>query len=356
MTLSLLLPSCIATCIWNSPHNRSKYKFICSCKRCTASPEPYVDLILNCDARNLNSPEDTVTDPAIEDLDDILQQAISEYSLGDDPKACCDMIESMLAENLMSDLQQEELSRRKYILHPLHHICLNTFMTLASAYRFRALKLNTDSLHGGNSGAVFRMTKAAAAYSFVLAGATHHLFLSECSFMTPLSHFLLSSGQFMLDFVECIKGETRKNASEAKFNFASCSINFASCSANHDSMQFHQFRSTCEEFGKHMLSLSLQCWPYLAQSLPCLEKIKNPVDFSWLGTAIFQSLHLSEEDSANISCTDGPAAFIEEQECILSLAVCCITYCKYLASICYSPQHYLADHAKDLLEGINLAQ
>jgi hypothetical protein len=25
----------------------SKYKFICSCRRCIASPEPYTDLILN---------------------------------------------------------------------------------------------------------------------------------------------------------------------------------------------------------------------------------------------------------------------------------------------------------------------
>jgi queuine/archaeosine tRNA-ribosyltransferase len=25
----------------------SKYKFICSCKRCTSSPEPYVDFLLN---------------------------------------------------------------------------------------------------------------------------------------------------------------------------------------------------------------------------------------------------------------------------------------------------------------------
>lgn len=74
------------------------------------------------------------------------------------------MIESMLAKNLMSDLQQEELSRRKHILHSLHHICLSSYMTLASAYRFRALKLNTDGLHEGHSGAFFRMTKAAAAY------------------------------------------------------------------------------------------------------------------------------------------------------------------------------------------------
>ncbi|KAM3367434.1 hypothetical protein ACQJBY_016187 [Aegilops geniculata] len=243
----------------------SKYKFICSCERCTASPESYVDFILNCDFRNLSSPENAFISRAIEDFDDILQQAISEYSLG----------------------------------------------------------------------------------------ATHHLFLSERSFMTPLAHFLLSAGRSMLGFVECVKGERRKNVSQAKFSFASCSAS----SGTRDSMQYHQFRSTCEEFGKRMLSLSLQCWPFLVQSSPCLEKIKNPIDFSWLGTAIFQSLHLSVVDSANLFCTDGLEIFTEEQKgCILSLAICCITFCEYLANICYGPQHYLANHAKDLLEGINLAQ
>ncbi|XP_015692119.1 protein SET DOMAIN GROUP 41 [Oryza brachyantha] len=106
----------------------SKYKFICSCERCTAVPKPYGDLILSCDARNLNTSDDAVTDPAIKDLDNILQQAISECSFLDDPKACCDVIESMLSENLMSNLQQEEQSPRKYILHPLHHISISSFM------------------------------------------------------------------------------------------------------------------------------------------------------------------------------------------------------------------------------------
>ncbi|XP_044324452.1 protein SET DOMAIN GROUP 41 isoform X4 [Triticum aestivum] len=314
----------------------------------------YIDLLqTRCDFRNLNSPENAFISRAVEGFDDILQQAISEYSLGDDPKACCAMIESLLSENLMGDLQQVELSRKRHILHPLHHICLRAYMTLASAYRFRALEFNTDGFKGENSAVSFKMTKAAVAYSFLLAGATHHLFLSERSFMTSLAHFLLSAGRSMLDFVECVKGERRKNVSQAKFSSASCSAS----SGTRDSMQYHQFRSTCEEFGKRMLSLSLQCWPFLVQSSPCLEKIKNPIDFSWLGTAIFQSLHLSEVDSANLSCTDGLEILTEEQKgCILNLAICCITFCKYLANICYGPQHYLANHAKDLLEGINLAQ
>ncbi|KAG8064469.1 hypothetical protein GUJ93_ZPchr0004g39975 [Zizania palustris] len=198
----------------------SKYKFVCSCNRCTALPQPYVDLILNCDARNLNSPEDAVTGPAIEDLDNVIQQAISEYSFGGDPKSCCDIIET-----------------------------------------------------------------------------------------------------------------------------------------KRDSVQYHQFRSTCEKFGNHMLSLSLQCWPFLAQSLACLEKIKNPIEFSWLGPAVFQSVQLSDEDSAKLSCTHGPSVLMEGQkDCVLRLAVCCITYSKYLAGICYGPKHYLTDRAKDMLECINLVQ
>ncbi|OEL16775.1 Protein SET DOMAIN GROUP 41 [Dichanthelium oligosanthes] len=326
-----------------------KYKFICSCNRCIASPEPYVDLILNRDARDLNKPEDAVAAPRFEDLDDDLQQAISEYSSGNDVKACCDMIESMLSENLMRDLQKGALSGRKHILHPLHRVCFNAYMALASAYRFRALSLKTVSLHGEKSDDVFRMAKAAAAYSLLLAGATNHLFLSECSFMMPLSHFLIGAGQSLFFLVESMKGEMRQYLSEAKFAFPSC----PESSAKHDPVTYNEFRSTCEGFGKQMLSLSFHCWSFLVQGLPCLEMIKNPIDFSWLGTAIFQFL-LSEEDYSNLSAHD-PTSFTNEQkECILSLAICSVTYCKYLTSICYGPQHYLADHANDILEGIDI--
>ncbi|CAN6241775.1 unnamed protein product [Urochloa humidicola] len=281
-----------------------KYKFICSCNRCIASPEPYVDLILNCDARDLNKPEDAVAAPTVEDLDDDdLQQAISEYSLGGDAKACCDMIESMLLENLMR-VHKGELSGRKQILHPLHRVCLKAYMALASAYRFRALSLKTVSLRGEKG-----------------------------------------TGQSLFFLVESTKGEMRQYLSEAKFTFPSC----LESSAKHDSLKYSEFRSTCEGFGKQMLSLSSHCWSFLVQGLPCLEKVKNPIDFSWLGTIICQFL-LPEEDYANRSAQD-PTSFTKEQkECILSLAICCVTYCKYLTGICYGPQHYLAVHAKDTLE------
>lgn len=301
--------------------------------------------------RDLDKAEDTVTTPAIEDLGDILQQAISEYTSNDDPKACCDMIESMLSNNLVSGLKQEEISGRKHILHPLHHICLTAYMTLASAYRFRALSLEAVCLDGENTDDFFRMAKASAAYSLVLAGTTHHFFLSECSFMIPLSHFLLNTGQSLLYLVESMNGKTKRNISEARCRFSSCPVS----STKNDSPPYREFRSTCEGFAKQMLSLSLHCWSFLVRNLPCMEKIKNPMEFSMLGTTIYQSV-LSEEDHVNLSAHE-PVGFTKKQtECILSLAVCCITYCKYLASICYGPQHYLADHAKCLLEGIDLAQ
>ncbi|TVU14527.1 hypothetical protein EJB05_38002, partial [Eragrostis curvula] len=325
-----------------------KYKFVCSCKRCTASPESYTDLILNCDARDLRKPDVAATELAVEELNDALQLAISEYTSGDDAKACCDMIESILSKNMMSDLQHEELSRRIFILHPLHYICLSSYMTLASAYRFRVLSLEPGSLHGEKNDDRFRMVKAAAAYSLMLVGTTHRFFVSECSFMIPLSHFLLSAGQAMLFLVESIKGDTNKNVIEGKFTLPP----IPASSIKHDSLQYHEFKSTCEAFGKQMLFLSLHSWPFLVQSLPCLQKIKNPIEFSWLGATIFESLHLSEEDYADI-CAHDPAAFKKGQKnCIFRLAICCITYCKYLASICYGPQHYLTNHAKDLLEVI----
>jgi hypothetical protein len=306
-----------------------------------------------CDTRYLSKPEDAGTAQAIDDLNVAIEEAISEYTLGDDAKACCDMIESILSKNLMNDLQGKELSGRIPMLHPLHHICLSAYIALASAYRFRALSLEMGNLHGEKNADFFRMARSAAAYSLLLAGTTHHLFVSECSFMVPLSHFLLSAGHSMSFLVDCIKGETKKVVIEPNFTFSS----IVASSSKHDPVQYYEFRPTCEASAKQMLFLSLHCWPFLVQGLPCMQKIKNPVEFRWLGAAIFQFPHLSEEDYANLSAVEPAASRKGHEYYILRLAICCITYGKYLASVCYGPQHYLADDAKDLLEGIiNLTQ
>ncbi|KAF3337666.1 protein SET DOMAIN GROUP 41 isoform X2 [Carex littledalei] len=86
---------------------RSKYRFTCQCSRCTESPQSYVDYILTCDSRIINSHQGTVTctNRALqyEHLSDAVQEAIEEYTSSDNPKLCCDKLEIILSQNSLSN-------------------------------------------------------------------------------------------------------------------------------------------------------------------------------------------------------------------------------------------------------------
>ncbi|KAJ8476975.1 hypothetical protein OPV22_020702 [Ensete ventricosum] len=122
-----------------------KYRFVCCCGRCSASSPLYLDFVLNCDARELSLDNcSNSTDPSCEGVADILDQAIADYTLDENPESCCEKLESML---FCSSQDKEFQAGGRIKLHALHHLSLNAYITLSSAYRtclFNLLAISLD--------------------------------------------------------------------------------------------------------------------------------------------------------------------------------------------------------------------
>ncbi|KAJ1438440.1 Tetratricopeptide-like helical domain superfamily [Sesbania bispinosa] len=120
----------------------SKYCFICCCKRCSALPVTYVDRALqeisvycrdsSCSCSNY----EFFRDMADRRLTEFFDNIISEYLSDGDPESCCEKLEKILMQGLNEQLEGiEGKSNCKFMLHPLHHLSLNAYTTLASAYK-----------------------------------------------------------------------------------------------------------------------------------------------------------------------------------------------------------------------------
>ena len=85
------------------------------------------------------------------------------------------------------------------MLHPLHYLSLNAYPTLASTYKVRASDFwYAPSEVDLNQFEAFDMSRASAAYSLLLAGATHHLFNSESSQIAFVANFWSSAGESVI--------------------------------------------------------------------------------------------------------------------------------------------------------------
>ncbi|KAF7811258.1 protein SET DOMAIN GROUP 41 [Senna tora] len=214
---------------------RSKYRFICCCERCSTLPFTYVDHALqaisavNLDSSGLSSCSLVSRDKAVR-LTEYIDEVISEYlsdSAGD-PESCCKKLEYILGQGLKED---EEQSQSSFKLHPLHHLSLNAYTTLASAYKVRATSLFSDV--DENQSEAFDMSRTSTAYSLLLANATHHLFRSESSLIASVANFWMDAGESLL----CLSrmGMVVSNLpSLSKFECSNCSLvnRFRVCASN----------------------------------------------------------------------------------------------------------------------------
>ncbi|KAJ3700418.1 hypothetical protein LUZ61_004123 [Rhynchospora tenuis] len=310
----------------------SKYRFTCQCSRCTESPENSVDYILTCDSRTLNSQKGTITctDKATghKQLSDAVQEAIKEYISFDNPKLCCDKLETMLSQNsLVNSLHLSELAADRFSLHPVHHLSLMAYTTLASSYKWRSqISDNKQS---------FNLSRISVAYSTLLCFSAYRLFLGEPSLMASTSHFLLSAGEAMLDLLGNNKME-HFISSNSQFHLST------------DSLPLDDFQSTNRQFVECVSELLPQCWPFLVQDSLYLKTVKSPIDFSQDCVENYQ-LGVSVTKQECFVCKSKSEKFKKEQECLYKLAVHCVTHGMYLASICYGSNCHLADKAKNLL-------
>ncbi|KAJ3675153.1 hypothetical protein LUZ60_004195 [Juncus effusus] len=291
----------------------SKYRFICQCKRCSESPLNYIDYILTCDSKGLNSQDRTGTSASAaskyEYLYNEIQEAIEEYTSFNNLKLCCDKIERILSQNFLS-------------LHPLHFLSLNSYITLSSAYKFR-FKISEKN-------EFFNLDRYASAYSILLSFSTYNLFLFQPSLIASTSHFLLNTGETILSIFE----QKLETSSSLKLKLNSSL----------------DFESNTKQFVECAFSLLSKCWPFLVQNNLYLEKIKSPIDFSWIGFKMNRNNVLNASKIRCFACKfELNTIFEEERKCLYKLAIHCIIHGMYLANVCYGPRHYLIDKVKTLL-------
>ncbi|XP_039139389.1 protein SET DOMAIN GROUP 41 [Dioscorea cayenensis subsp. rotundata] len=305
----------------------SKYRFVCACVRCSASPQQYVDRVISSDLRTLNSCDDDV-DTKLKELADFLDQVIDKYLEDGNSQVCCEMVESMLLSESFGD-------KHKFKLHPFHHLSLSAYISLSSTYKVLA-----NDFAEVNISLNFKMSRAAASYALLLAGATNHLLLSDVSLIANATLFWINAGEAILDLVKSLKWESDK---------AEYCINVTSPSAS-----WNEFEETSVWCSNRISGTLINTWPFLVEGFPFLEKIEHPLNFTWLGlpksggevddpNSRKLDLHFESQFKASVVTIE------PERRNLFQVATLCLYYGRYLASICYGPKSYLLDHINHLL-------
>ncbi|XP_021737755.1 protein SET DOMAIN GROUP 41-like [Chenopodium quinoa] len=329
-----------------------EYKFVCSCKRCSAVPQDYVDHALqemfcaNFTRGCSKTLDNDYKDQVVELLSDMLDSTIEEYMEVGDPVSCCEKLEGLFSEGLLN----QHLGQAKgdvaidVKLSPFHYLSLNAYTTLISTYNMRA------NFSGEMDHLSIDMSRTRAAYSLLLAGATHHLFLSEPSLIASAATFWIDAGQSLLS-IGCpfwssfANGKLRNLPDAPEVNCPGCSLmdNFKSHYI-FTQTQNKYFDNTTQVFHKCTSIITPKVWSFLIQGCKNLKDVKDPIDFSWIQVkrtfeytwsqqAEFNSCHGSENGDLS-KCVSGDES-IDVRTATYQLGVHCLLYGGFLSSICY---------------------
>ncbi|XP_065847564.1 protein SET DOMAIN GROUP 41 [Euphorbia lathyris] len=331
----------------------SKYRFVCCCSRCSASPPSYVDHILqeittsNLASSSLSSDHSFCRDKAMRKLTDLVDEVITEYLSVDDAESCCEKLESLLIVGLLDETSENkeikpQLSVR---LHPLNHLSLNVYMTLASAYSVRASDLQeVNSEMDKNQLKSFNMMRKAAAYSFLLAASTCHLLCFEASLIVSVGNFCTSAGESLLTLARSSAWNSFGNRelpdsqllSLGEHKCSKCSmIDRYEANQSVSQGQYEDIKSISSEFLDCMSSFSTEIWSSLSQGCHYLKMFSNPTDFVSLGI-----LTNASQFEANSDCWTEQKFTNHARMNIFQLGVHCLLYGKLLAGMCYNKHEY----------------
>ncbi|KAK1555610.1 hypothetical protein Q3G72_028937 [Acer saccharum] len=342
----------------------SKYQFVCCCKRCTASPPTYVDRTLeeiSAYSLELNSRFDHHfnRDEANQKLTDYMDEVVTEYLSVGDPESCCKKMEHLLNQGLLCELS--ETGEGKVVLnlrlHPLHHLALNAYTTLASAYKIRSndlLALNSDN--DAHNLEAFNMSRTSAGYSLLLAGATDYLFQSESSLIASAANFWESAGESLLTLARSsgwnlfVKpGKPVSNSSLKTHKCSKCSL-MDRLEVNGPAENADFGNISCK-FLDCISNMTRKVWNSITYSCAHLQTYKDPINFSRLSKSsnlwdlqahcgsIDEGSHFGSEGS--ISRIEAQVYTEEVKVSIFQLGVHCLAYGGYLANICYGKNSHL---------------
>ncbi|CAJ2666304.1 unnamed protein product [Trifolium pratense] len=344
----------------------SKYRFICCCKRCSSQPFTYVDhalqeiSVFSGDSSVLRSNYKFCRDTADRRLTDSIEDVISEYLLVGDSVTCCENLEKILIEGLNDEKLEgnERKSHFKFTLHPLHHLSLSSYTTLASAYKVRASDLlSVDSEMDLNQSKAFHMSRTSAAYFLLLAGAAHHLFISESSLIASVANFWIGAGESLLTLTRNSEWSKFVNfdsvlsnlASDTNFECSKCSLmdRFKACTLN-GQIKSEEFENVSNDFIHCVSDITPKVWSFLVYGCHFLKSCKDPINYNWLTS--FESDSCYTHESENVIGVSERAYNDQTGAHILQLGEHCLTYGRLLACICYGPHSQLVSHVQNIID------
>ncbi|CAA7024418.1 unnamed protein product [Microthlaspi erraticum] len=292
----------------------SKYRFMCNCRRCAASPLAYVDSVL--EGVLALEPEKTTVghhhgatskDDAVRKITDGIEEAIDGF-LSDDinPETCCEKIENVLHHGIQIKADSEPPHHLR--LHPSHHVALNAYITLATAYRIRSTDSETDTRKA------FDMSRISAAYSLFLAGLSHHLVSAEPSLAISAASFWKSAGESLLDLA-------RKFLTE-EYD-VECSECLMLVVETYNSQR--DVKENLMQIVRCVTDISQVAWSFLTRGCSYLQKFESPGDYSFTVTSCEREESSEDQRGRNV----------------LLLSFHCLLYADLLTCLCYGRKSHL---------------
>ncbi|KAK9167075.1 hypothetical protein Scep_002266 [Stephania cephalantha] len=305
-------------------------------------------------------------DEAYKELSARINEAICDYLSLENPEPCIENLENALAQSLEEE-RWEQQSRASPRVHPLHHLSLNAYITLSSAYNVYA-SYPPDSGSGVNGQILSAsdLKRTVAAYSLLLAGAVQRLFQSEFSLVANAAHFWISAGGCLANLGGSMSYNSisRRKAPDSNIP-PMCSLmdkllSNLNCQESPRLSAKGEFHEISEAFIHCVSRISSRVWPFMIKDRPYLKDIKHPVDFSWLlplkGSDNEKSCAMFDSGTAGCgengmclgcwACT-AEDCNIEEKKFVYQLAAHCLLYGGYLVRICYGRRHYLYNYVRD---------
>lgn len=306
-------------------------------------------------------------------LTECIDDVILEYLSVGDPESCGEKLEEILTQGLKEHLEGIEVKPDCiFMLHPLHHHSIKAYTTLASAYKVCACDLlSVDSETDINQLKAFDMSRISAAYSLVLAGATHHLFNSESSLIASVANFWTGAGESLLSLSKssgwsmCVYlGLVIPNlASAMKFKCTKCSLmdRFRAGMLN-GQIKSADFENVSNEFLHCVSDITQKVWGFLISDCQFLQSCKDPIISSWLmstksSSTVDVEVCVNKTNMCYTNESENSVSMCHEQTladhavaCIFQLGVHCLAYGGLLASICYGPHSHLVFHVQNVLE------
>ncbi|KAL7128258.1 hypothetical protein ABFS83_14G304000 [Erythranthe nasuta] len=307
-----------------------KYRFSCSCPRCVVVPTTYVDYALQALSVGCTDNQDS-SDSKIEKLMQSFDDATNDYlSLGD-AESCCKKLEHLMNESIKP---KETKSPQ---LHLFHYLSLNAYTTLASSYKVRASDLSALNYEvEKHKLEAFDLYKTSAAYSLLLAGVTHHLFMSESALVASAANFWINAGESLLNLAKNSMWDSNSTLKPRKCNDY-CLVDTLEPNST---IPLEEIKS---RFFNCIANMTLKVWSVLASESSFLRSIQNPIDFTWLASSETSMILSAEEESrlAGFVLKKGSPS-LEASECddqvrmnLVMLSVHCLRYGAMLSSICY---------------------